>query len=80
MLAYIKRRLEEGALSVAGAEVLAVVVPPDHPEFRERPAFRHGLDRLLRRGVINGVDDRSGTRHYFIGTHASAELRQSLGL
>jgi len=80
MLAYIKRRLEEGALSVPGAEIMDAVVPPDHPEFRERPAYRHGLDRLLRRHVINAVDDRRGTRHYFIGTHVSAELRQSLGL
>jgi hypothetical protein len=80
MLAYIERRLEEGALSVSGAEVMDAVVPPDHPEFRERPAYQHGLDRLLRRHVINAVDDRSGMRHYFIGTHASAELRQSLGL
>ena len=32
---------------------------------------------LLRRHVINGVD-LSGTGHYFIGTHASAKLRESL--
>ena len=80
MLAYIERRLGEGALSVSAAEIMDAVVPPEYPEFRYRPAYRHGLDRMLRRHVINGIDGRDGTRHYFIGTHASAELRASLGL
>ena len=80
MLAYITRRLEEGALSVPGAEVMDAVVPPDHPEFRERPAYRYGLDRLRTRLVINGVTDAHGTMHYFIGDYASAALREALGI
>ena len=80
MLAYIKLRHEEGALAVTASEIFGAIIPADRPELRDRPAYRHGLDRLLRRHVINGVDDRSGTRHYFIGSFPSAELRESLGL
>ena len=80
MLAYIKLRLEAGALSVTEAEIMDDVVPPDHPEFRVRPAYRHGLDRLRRRHVINAVDYQTGVRHYFIGNFASADLRESLGI
>jgi hypothetical protein len=80
MLAYIKARLEEGTLAVPATEVMDAVVPPDHPEFRERPAYRHGLERLHRRKVINAVDDRDGQRHYFIGNYPSAALRESLGI
>lgn len=52
MLAYIRRRHAEGAESVSASEVMAAVVPPDHPEYRFRPAYKHGLDRLHRRHVI----------------------------
>jgi hypothetical protein len=80
MLAYIKRRLEEGELSVTRAEIMDAVIPSDHPDFRERPAYRYGLERLLRRRVINAVSDRAGTLHYFIGAYPSVALRRSLGL
>jgi len=80
MLAYIKRRLDEGALSVSEAEIMDAVVPPDHPEYRSRPQYRHGLDRLRRRLVINAVLDPSGMWHYFIDNYPSAALRESLGL
>jgi len=80
MLAYIKRRLEAGALSVSEAEIMDAVVPSDHPEFRLKPAYRHGLDRLRRRSVINAVADHTGIMHYFIGDYASADLRESLGI
>jgi putative heme degradation protein len=80
ILAYIKDRLEAGVLSVNEAEIMEAVVPPDHPEFRMRPAYRHGLDRLRRRHIINAVADQTGTLHYFIGNYASAALRQSLGI
>ena len=80
MLAYLKARLENGALSVSGEEIMDAVVPSDHPEFRERPAYRYGLERLHVRGVINAVDDRAGRTHYFIGPCPSAALRESLGL
>jgi hypothetical protein len=33
MLAFIKRRLEEGRLSVTGVEFTDAVIPSDHPEF-----------------------------------------------
>jgi hypothetical protein len=32
MLAYIKRRLEEGALSVTADEILEAVIPPELAE------------------------------------------------
>ena len=80
MLEYVRARLELGALAVPAVEILDAIVPPEHPEFRSHPAYRYGLDRLLRRGVINAVDDKDGNRHYFIGSYPSAALRQSLGL
>jgi len=80
MLAYIERRLEEGALSVTGAEILDAVIPTDHSTFRERPAYRFGLERLRRRHVINAVADQSGTLHYFIGAYPSPALYKSLGI
>jgi hypothetical protein len=80
MLAYIKRRLKEGELSVTGAEIMDAVIPSDHPEFRERPAYRYGLERLRRRHVINVIADQAGTLHYFIGAYPSVALRKSLGI
>lgn len=80
MVAYVERRLAEGCLSVSASEIVDAVVPRDHPDWRHRPAYRHGLDRLHRRLVLNAVDAADGTRHYFIGAYASAELRASLGL
>ena len=56
------------------------VLPSEHPEFRYRPAYRHGLDRLERRNEINAINDLNGIRHYFIGPYPSAELRASLGV
>jgi hypothetical protein len=80
MLRYIERRLAEGSLSVLEKDILAAVVPADHPEYRDRPSYRHGLDRLLRRHVINAVRDPRGRTHYFIGSHASRELLAALGV
>jgi len=81
MLAYIERRLGEGELSVTGAEIMEAVIPSDRPEFRERPAYRYGLERRLRRRhVINAVPDQAGTLHYFIGAYPSVALRKSLGI
>jgi len=34
MLAYIKLRLDEGALSVSGEEILGAIIPADQPELR----------------------------------------------
>ena len=79
MLAYIQRRLEQGALSVTEREIMDAVVPHDHPEYRERPAYRYGLERLKRRLVINSIADKTGTLHYFIG-NPSAALYRALGL
>jgi hypothetical protein len=80
MLAYIKLRLDEGALAVPASEILGAIIPADQPELRDRPAYRYGLDRLLRRHAINAVDDSASIRHYFIGDYPSAELRESLGI
>jgi hypothetical protein len=78
MVEYIKRRLGEGALSVSETEIMEAVIPADQPEFRLLPAYRYGLERLLRRRVINGVCDADGKSHFFIGNVASKELLQSL--
>lgn len=80
MLRFIEGRLAEGSLSVSEEDILAAVVPTDHPEYRDRPSYRHGLDRLLRRHVINAVRDPRGRNHYFIGSHASRELLASIGI
>ena len=80
MLDYINRRIDAGVLSVTEAEILDAVVPADHPEFRSRPAYLHGLDRLRRRHVVNAVADQNGLVHYFIGNYPSAALRESLGI
>jgi hypothetical protein len=61
MLAYSKRRLGEGELSLTEAEIMEAVIPHDHPELRQRPAYRYGLQRLVRRHVINAVADQAGT-------------------
>ena len=58
---------------------MTAVVPKDHPEYRNRPAYRYGLDRLLRRGVINYDHDWRGVRQFFIGNYASRELLDSIG-
>jgi len=79
MLEYLNARLDAGALAVAAEEILDAVVPREHPELREKPAYRYGLDRLLRRGVINAVD-KDGRRYYFIGNVPSLELLQMLEL
>jgi hypothetical protein len=80
ILHYIERRLEEGVLSVTEAEIMDAIIPGDHPEFRLRPSYRYGLERLLRRNRINGIKDSAGITHYFIGNYPSNELRESLGL
>jgi len=78
MLAYIQRKLTDGALSVTESEILDAVVPSAHPEYRSRPAYRYGLDRLRRRGLVNAIADQSGRLHYFIGPYASSELVKSM--
>jgi hypothetical protein len=79
MLAYLQRRLGAGAFAVPEREIMDALIPADHPEFRARPAYRHGLQRLRRRLLINAIVDHDGTTHYFIGTHPSPDLRRSLG-
>ena len=80
MLAYIKLRHEEGALAVPASEILGAIIPADQPELRDPAAYRYGLERLLRRCVINAVEDKKGTLYYFIGPYPSRELRESLGI
>ena len=80
MLAFIQARLDAGALSVTQDQVFAAVVPPNHPEFRLRPAYRYGGSRLQVRRVINTVDDPAGVTHYFIGDYPTRELRRYIGL
>ena len=78
-LEYIKRRLNEGNLTVSADELRDGVLR-ENPEFRNREAFRRALQRLSVRNVINAVDAPDGTLHYFIGNYATAEIRASLGL
>lgn len=76
VLAYIKRRLDEGELPVSEAEIMDAVIPPDRPKIRERPACRYGLDRL--RHVIDAIPVRTGRRHSFIAAYPSAASWKSL--
>jgi hypothetical protein len=66
MLDFIKRRLDEGATSVPASEILAAVVPKEHPEYRLRPAYKHGLDRLRRRGRVCAVVGPGGELRYYL--------------
>src|SRR5688572_21756318 len=66
MLDFIKQRLGEGATSVPASESLAAVVPKDHPEYRLRPAYKHGLDRLRRRRRVCAVVGRGGELRYYL--------------
>ena len=79
LLEYLRRRLNEGRQSVSADELREGVLR-EHPEFRHRAAFRHGLQRLSIRHVINAVDAPDGTCHYFIGPYPTPEIRASLGL
>jgi hypothetical protein len=66
MLAFIKRRLDEGATSLPASEILAAILPKDHPEYRLRPAYKYGLDRLRRRRRICAVVGRGGELRYYL--------------
>lgn len=78
MLAYIQRRMSDGALSVTEKEVLEAVVPRQHPEYRERPTYKYGLERLHRRKIVNVIRDKRGNAHYYIGNYPSEELVRSI--
>ena len=69
MLAFIRRRLAEGAMSVPESEVIAAVIPQDHPEFRFRPAYRRGLERLHRRRQVWAIQGREGELRYYLDPH-----------
>ena len=77
---FIKRRHAEGALSASAADIMDAVVPHDQPKLRYKPSYKHALDRLVTRLVINFTTAPDGTMLYFIGSCPSAELRASLGL
>ena len=66
MLTYIQRRIDEGAATVSEDEILAAVVPADHPEYRLRPAYRYGLTRLRRRRRLGAFPSRDGGMRYYI--------------
>ena len=80
IVAYLNRRLEEGALAVPASEIMEAVIPPDQPKLRYQPKYKYALERLLRRMVVNAVDAHDGTRHYYIGNCPSPALRKSLGI
>jgi len=77
---YIRQKFDAGKLSLTASEIMAIVVPTEHPEYRFKPSYKFALDRLLTRHVINAVATEDGVTHYFIGNFASRELRLSLGL
>jgi hypothetical protein len=83
MIAYIKLRHEEGALAITASEILGAIIPLDQPELRHRPAYRYGLERLGRRGIVGALQDKAGTYYYFskdIGLEKYRELRDRLGV
>jgi hypothetical protein len=66
MLAYVQRRIDEGAATIPEDEILAAVVPLDHQEYRLRPAYRYGLMRLRRRHLLGAFEGRDGVMRYYI--------------
>jgi hypothetical protein len=80
MLNFVKSRHEAGVLSVTAPEVLDALVPSGDPKLRYRPAYKYGLDRLLRRGVLNARETPDGVRHYFVGDSPSEALLHARGL
>ena len=66
--------MRSGAESVTEDEVLSRIVPAEHPEYRFRPSYRYGFDRLSRRGVIGwNYGDEGEKRYYLVKKSLSAE-------
>jgi hypothetical protein len=80
MVNFIRQRIEQGVPGVTEAEIMAAIVPADHPEYRLRPAYRYGLNRLRVRGVVNAWSGAraGGASHYYIGNSPSPELLEFL--
>lgn len=78
MVEFIRAQHQVGILSVTAEQVLSGLASAVEPEARLRPAYKYGLDRLLRRGVINAIETADGVQHYYIGDSPSQELRESL--
>ena len=74
MVAYIRQRIDAGAMAVPEAEIMNAVIPPQNPEYRFRSAYRYGLERLLRRRVINGINNPKGVTFYFFEHNPSPDL------
>ena len=82
ILDYVRRRHEQGVLGVTETEIMAAIIPADHPEYRLLPAYRYGIQRLRVRHRLNaasGVREK-GKLHYFIGDLPSEELRAFLSI
>jgi hypothetical protein len=65
MVAFIQRRVAEGAASVTRSEVLAAVIPHEHPEYRYRPEYKQALERLHHHRRIRAIRDKDGQMRYF---------------
>jgi hypothetical protein len=74
MVAYLRQRIDAGAMAVPGSEIMNAVIPTQNPEYRFRAAYRYGLERLLRRKVINGLNDPKGVTYYFFEHYPSSDL------
>lgn len=64
ILAFIKRRMEEGADSVTRDEVMREILPKDHPEWRYRAPYKGALDTLYRRNRVYAMRTKDGEMRY----------------
>ena len=80
IVAYVQARHAEGELSVTAPEIMRAIIPSDRPRLGFKPGYKHALQRLGIRQVLNAIDESDGTPYYFIGNFPTKELRESLGL
>ena len=64
ILAFIKRRMAQGADSVTREEVMQEILPKDHPDWRYRAPYKGALDALYRRNRVYAVRARDGEMRY----------------
>lgn len=57
-------KMDSETSPVSAEELLSAVIPADHPEYRLLPAYKYAVERLARRGWLNGHQDTDGTIRY----------------
>lgn len=64
---FIENRMSSGVSTVSYDEIMAAIIPADHPEYGHRPPYKYGLDRLRRRGRIGSIPSEDGKGRFYIG-------------